>query len=96
MSRYALPLSGYEDASIWGYDDQDVTYFATLWRNESDSRDEPDFWLNWFTLNAAIESPGALAYLIGRSTGVPMREVAAAMAQATSAPEHRELAAIAK
>ena len=22
MSRYALPLSGYENASIWGYDDQ--------------------------------------------------------------------------
>jgi hypothetical protein len=41
---------------------------------------------------AAIEGPQALAYLIGRSTGVPMSEVLEAMATASSAPEHGELA----
>ena len=95
MSRYALRLNGYENASIWGYDEQDATYFATLWRNESDSGNEPDFWLNWFTQRAAIEAPQTLAYLIGRSTGVPMREVLEAMAEASSAPEHGEVARIA-
>jgi hypothetical protein len=24
MSRYSLPLSGYDNASVWGYDDQDA------------------------------------------------------------------------
>ena len=42
MSRYALPLQGYENASIWGYDSQDMSYFAQLWRNGSDSWNDPD------------------------------------------------------
>ncbi len=46
MSRYALPLSGYDNASVWGYDNQAATYFAQLWRNESDSRNDPDIWLS--------------------------------------------------
>lgn len=34
MSRYALPLQGYENASIWGYDSQGMTYFAQPWQRE--------------------------------------------------------------
>ena len=28
VSRYALPLDGYDNASVWGYDQQGATYYA--------------------------------------------------------------------
>ena len=31
VSRYTLPLSGYDDASVWGYD-VGMTCYAQLWR----------------------------------------------------------------
>lgn len=31
VSRYTLPLSGYDDASVWGYDAQGMSYYAQLW-----------------------------------------------------------------
>lgn len=60
MSRYALPLDGYDHASVWGYDAQSASYFALLWRNSSDSDEEPDASLNWSTGGHEIESPHKL------------------------------------
>ena len=87
MSRYALPLTGYENYSVWGHDSQDLTYFAQLWRNDSDGDDEPDIWLNWSTGKREIDSPLALAELISARTGIATAEVVRAMAAAPTAPE---------
>jgi hypothetical protein len=90
MSRYALPLQGYDNASIWGYDSQDMSYFATLWRNESDSWNDPDVWINWFTLQKQLDAQ-ALAELISARTGLSASEVLRAMAAAKDAPESAAL-----
>jgi hypothetical protein len=82
MSRYALPLTGYDDASVWGYDDQGGTYFAQLWRNASDSRDEPDIWLSGMQ---PISSPLRLAEMISARTGASMATVTQAMAATAEA-----------
>jgi hypothetical protein len=87
VSRYALPLDGYDDASIWGYDQQGVTYYAQL-RNESDSWDDPDIWLNGMN---PIGSPERLAEMIPARTGLTPAEVARAMAAAKTAPEAAQL-----
>jgi hypothetical protein len=90
VSRYALPLDGYDDASIWGYDEQSATYFAQLWRNGRD-HDEPDVSLNWFTRRAEIQSPLGLAELISERTGAGTDAAVRAMAAATTAPESASL-----
>lgn len=92
MARYALPLDGYEDASTWGYDDQQGTYFAHLWRNTSDGFDDPDIWLSGYP---AISTPVRLAGLISARTGVSTALVVRAMAAAKTAPEAGELARLA-
>jgi hypothetical protein len=96
MSRYALPLSGYDNASIWGYDEQDATYFAMLWRNTSESRDDPDFWLNWFTEKMPISSAARLALMIAVRTEHAAVDVFRALAAATTAPEAQEMAELSK
>jgi hypothetical protein len=96
MSRYALPLSGYDDASIWGYDELDSTYYAQLWRNGSDSWNEPDLWLNWFTASQPISSAARLATMIAARTGISAAEVFRSMAAAQSAPESGELLSLAE
>jgi hypothetical protein len=37
----ALDLPGWEDYSIWGYDEPLGSYFAQLWHNSSGGPDEP-------------------------------------------------------
>ncbi len=91
MSRYALPLDGYDHASVWGYDGQSASYFAQLWRNSSDSDEEPDVSLNWFTGRREIESPQNLAELIRNRTGMGIGEVLRSMAAARTAPESATL-----
>lgn len=82
--RYALALSGYEDASVWGYDSHGQTYFAQLWRNTSDSWNDPDIWLSGMR---PIRSPRLLAEMISARTGTSTAEVLQAMAAAQNAPE---------
>jgi hypothetical protein len=86
MSHYGLPLGGYDDASIWGYDAQGATYFAQLWHNGSDG-DEADVSLNWFTRRSEIQSPLSLAEMISERTGATTAEVLRALGAATTAPE---------
>jgi hypothetical protein len=95
MSRYALPLRGYDRASLWGYDSQDMSYFAQLWRNESDSWNDPDIWINWFTLQKPVDAR-ALAELISARTGQSPSGVLRAMAAAKDAPESAALLELAE
>ena len=94
VSRYALPLEGFDDASTWGYDDQTASYFAQLWGNGSDD-DEPYPSLNWFTRRSEIQNPLSLAELISQRTGASTDVVVRAMAAATTAPECASLVALA-
>lgn len=87
MSRYALGLDGYEDYSVWGYDEAGATYFAQLWRNESNGDGQPDSAINWFTRRAAISSPTMLATLIAGRTSRSDAAVLRAMGAAATAPE---------
>jgi hypothetical protein len=87
MSRYALPLAGYGNASIWGYDPHQMTYFADLWRDSSDSFDDPDFSIGWFTRNREIRNPQQFAELIAARTRASVPDVLRAMSAAKTAPE---------
>jgi hypothetical protein len=95
MSRYALPLRGYEDFSVWGFDELDATYYAQLWRNESDPDDDPDVRLNWLTGRQPIGSGPRLAVMIAARTGVQLPRVLRAMGSAKSAPEADSLTGLA-
>lgn len=45
MSTYILDIPGYEQQSIWGYDEQTDCLFAQLWKNAS-TQDAPEHWIN--------------------------------------------------
>jgi hypothetical protein len=95
MSRYALPLEGFDLYSVWGYDDLDATYFAQLWRNSSDGDGDPDIWLSWFTYCRPISSAAALATMISVRAGASVADVLRALAAARTAPEAADLARLA-
>jgi hypothetical protein len=95
MSRYALELEGYEDYSVWGYDDLDDTYFAQLWRNESRGDGNP-VTLNWFTRKAPISSAVMLATLISVCTETRLPVVMRAMGAAKTSPDSEELLDLAR
>jgi hypothetical protein len=63
-----------------------MTYFAQLWRNESDSWNDPDVWLSWFTLQKPMDAR-RLAELVSARTGLSTAEVLRAMAAAKDTPE---------
>jgi hypothetical protein len=63
-----------------------MTYFAQLWRNESDSWNDSDVWLNSFTLQKPMDAR-RLAELVSARTGLSTAEVLRAMAAAKDAPE---------
>jgi hypothetical protein len=92
MSRYALPLSGYDNASVWGHDARAASYYAQMWRNTSDSWNDPDIWLSGTT---PISSPLRLAEMISARTGAGMADVLRAMA-ASNAPEAQAHAGLAQ
>jgi hypothetical protein len=87
MSRYAFPLRGYENASVWGHDEATASYWADLWANTSDSRDDPDISVSWFTGQKPVDTPLDLATLISARTGKATHTVVRAMAFAEAAPE---------
>jgi hypothetical protein len=96
VSRYALPLKGYDNASVWGYDNHEVSYWAQLWRNSSDSWSDPDFWLNWSTEKFPISSAARLASMIAIRTDAGLADVLRAMGAAGTAAESAELLALAQ
>jgi hypothetical protein len=92
VSSYPLRLAGYDHASTWGYDAQSATYFAQLWRNSSDSDEEPDASLNWFTSGREIDSPQRLAELICDRTSASVAQVLRSMAAGPVGARVRRLA----
>jgi hypothetical protein len=72
--RRGLPLAGWDRYSVWGFDTGVNSFFAQLWKNDDDSRGEPQAWI----------TPG------GRYAPRPLvsvYELAAAIAAATGCPE---------
>jgi hypothetical protein len=88
MSRYALLLNGYDSASLRGCDEPLETFFAQLWRDTSDSWNDPDFSV---TGTIPIDNPIWLAKMISRRPGVTTEQVIWAMgaAKARDAPQVR-------
>jgi hypothetical protein len=96
VSRYPLDLEGFDRNSVWGYDEPADTYFATIWRNESDSDGEPDVWLSWFTQRGEIRSPEVLARMISSRTDKSLAEVLRAMAAGMPTAERAHMTALAE
>ena len=80
----ALFLDGWDERSIWGFDRQDGSYFAQLWRNGSSS-EAPDIWI--VGLGAldgreyVVTTAHLLAWEISAATGLSMTLVCAAMSE---------------
>ena len=74
MSLNPLALAGWENLSIWGYDERMDGYFAELTRNGGDDSNGPEVWLA-----PAIPSEDALARLIAEKTGAAVPAVREAM-----------------
>jgi hypothetical protein len=78
--RLGLPLPGYEQCSVWGWDAQMGTLFAQVYSNGEDSRDEPRIWIT-SPRYPATGLPEVLAEWIATAAGCADSEVLAAMAE---------------
>jgi hypothetical protein len=78
--RLALPLAGYEKASVWGWDAQMGTLFAQVYSNGENSRDEPRIWITP-PRYPATGLPEVLAEWIATATVRADSEVLTAMAE---------------
>lgn len=76
MSRYALPLPGYDAYSVWGWDDGLGTWFLQIWPNEGNPDEEPPVWL--YGLDRPLY-PLELARGVGAQLGVDPLDVLLAM-----------------
>jgi hypothetical protein len=87
--RRGLPLEGWGERSIWGYDTGMQAFFAQLWRDDGppEAADEPQYWITPLSDRwpSAIEDPSGLARAIVQATGSTWREVTVAMIE--SAPD---------
>jgi hypothetical protein len=83
--RMPLVLAGWEDYSVWGWDEQEGTLFAQLWRNTDDSGDPPRHWITPVYGWPETGSPVELAARIAAMTGCALRDALLALAQC--APE---------
>jgi hypothetical protein len=84
--RDGLDLPGWEDQSIWGYDEGIGSFFAQLWRNGSRS-DDPEVWLSGVTKN--YPWPGCVALDIVEITKQDPVAVTRALAIAVAKPRLR-------
>ena len=75
MATYPLRLTGWEEQSIIGSDDQLGGWFAQLWRNGTTNSDPPD-------ATVTAPSPAALADSIATATQVATGDVEAAVQEA--------------
>ena len=94
--RMPIDLPGWDYYSIWGWDDQEVSLFAQLWRNTDDGGEEPRHWISSVVGWPATGSPEVLAGWIAQVTGSEPRDVLRALARGAPdlvAAELRELAA---
>jgi len=85
--RRGLPLKGWGDRSIWGYDTGMRAYFAQLWRDDGPVTDKPQIWITPLSArwSVAIEDVNDLARAITQTTGCTWQQVTAAMIE--SAPD---------
>jgi hypothetical protein len=80
--RRGLPLAGWDRYSVWGFDTGVNSFFAQLWKNSDDGREEPRIWITpGARYVIPIISVYELAGLIAAATGCPATEVGAAMVQ---------------
>lgn len=82
--RMPLFLPGWDDYSVWGWDDMGEYLYAQLWKNIDDSRNQPRVWITPAGRWPVTTSPEVLADQIASATGCPLADVLAAMA--SSAP----------
>jgi hypothetical protein len=83
--RMPLVLAGWDHYSVWGWDAQDGSLYAQLWRDTDDSGDPPR---HWITSACGWPETGSLAELATRIvsvTGCALRDVLLALARC--APE---------
>ncbi len=83
----ALDLPGWENQSIWGWDQMTSSFYAQLWRNNSSS-DAPDIWLS-----GAMKTypwPGSVALEIVERTQADADTVIRAMGLADPNPQLRD------
>jgi hypothetical protein len=79
LSRQPLDLPGWDQRSVFGFDDQISTFYAQLRRNDSTS-EPPDVWISppdW----PETGSLGQLTQWIAKATGCPVEDVDEAMAR---------------
>lgn len=79
----AVDLPGWEDQSIWGWDEGTGSFYAQLWRNDSTS-DTPDIWLT--AARTPYPWPSSIALSIVEQTGVDALTVVRAMGLAHPDP----------
>src|ERR1043165_7598446 len=86
QERDAVDLLGWDEQSIWGWDEGLSSFYAQLWRNGSVA-DSPEIWLSG--TRTSYPWPGCLALDIVKYTGVDPLTIVRAMAIAHPAPTVR-------
>ncbi|MEO7196466.1 MAG: hypothetical protein ABIZ05_16905 [Pseudonocardiaceae bacterium] len=86
-----LDLAGWEERSVWGYDEPLGGFFAQLWTNASTS-DEPEIWLS--AGDGIYPWPGCIALEIVERTRAAPLAVVRALGVADPKPRLRPLAEI--
>lgn len=82
--RDAIDLPGWDEQSVWGYDEGTSSFFAQLWTNGSSS-DAPEIWLSG--VSVTYPWPGSIALEIAERTRADQFEIIRALG--LSAPEPR-------
>jgi hypothetical protein len=79
--RLAMPLAGWEERSVWGWDSADQSLFAQMY-HDGESDWEPPPGNRWITPPHYPQtgSPEQLAEWIATATGCGVRDVLTAMA----------------
>jgi len=77
MSQIPFAPDGWDQLSIWGYDEMADTYFAQLTRNGGDDSNEPEIWLSG--VPTPIGTEHELAAMISGAVGADVRTVTRAM-----------------
>jgi len=85
-----LPLDGWDQASIWGWDETTRSLYADLWRNTDDPAKPPTIRIGPDDFTPAITLPETLALHIAMAIDGDPWEVTAAMDEADDQDEEDE------
>ena len=83
-----LNLPGWDDYSVWGWDDREGSLFAQLWRNDDDSGARPRIWISPVMGWPIMKDPAALAEAIATATGCSPDAVADAILESLGLSSH--------